>query len=144
MKRPDQIASLHVRLDGRAQVPLYQQIFDDVRGRIVRGELTRGERLPSSRQLASELGVARTTVLEAFDQLAAEGYILAQRASSTRVAPELPDDLGLDPAAAAPRRPGRPPRLSRAARALRALPGGAPRLGDAPRAFRPGAPALDL
>jgi GntR family transcriptional regulator/MocR family aminotransferase len=140
--RPYQFASLLIRLDARAAAPLHEQIFASIRSRILAGELARGVTLPSSRQLAAELGVARTTVLQAFDALAAEGYIVTQAASATRVAPELPDDLDLG-ATGSPARES-PIRLSRIARALGAVPTGTPRLGAAPRAFRPGVPALDL
>jgi len=135
------IVSLLLDVDRRARAPLHEQIFDGVRARILAGELAPNVRLPSSRRLAADLGVARTTVLQAFDALAAEGYLVMRAASATRVAPELP----VEPLARAPRRPQapRPPRLSAVARTLAALPPGTPRLGTAPRAFRPGCPALD-
>ncbi len=149
MIQPDQsvtrgaVASLLLRLDARAELPLHEQIFRATRDRILAGELAPGVRLPSSRQLARDLGVARTTVLQALDGLAAEGLIVTHRASSTRVASELPATLQRQP-----REPrvatGRPARLSRVARALKALPVGTSPTADAPRAFRPGVPALDL
>jgi GntR family transcriptional regulator/MocR family aminotransferase len=143
--RPYQaLASVLVRLDPRGPAPLYHQIFDGIRARILAGELARGAQLPSSRQLAAELGVARTTVLQAFDALAAEGYLVTHAAASTRVAPELPDDLELGARTGAAARRPRPVRLSAFARALPTVSAGAPRLGPAPRAFRPGVPALDL
>ena len=136
------MASLLLRVDPTAATPLHEQIFAGLRTRILAGELPCGLRLPSSRQLAGELGVARTTVLQALDALVAEGYLVARPGSGTRVAPELPlsPEIGRSP-----RRSSRllPPRLSTTARALLAAPSGAPRLGGAPRAFRPGVPALD-
>jgi GntR family transcriptional regulator/MocR family aminotransferase len=140
--RPYQLASLLIRLDGRAAAPLHAQIFDAIRSRILAGELARGVALPSSRQLATELGVARSTVLQAFDALADEGYIVTHAASATRVAPELPDDLDLAPRGAAVR--ATEIRVSKLAHTLRKITDGSPRLGAAPRAFRPGAPAIDL
>jgi GntR family transcriptional regulator / MocR family aminotransferase len=137
------VASLLLRVDGRASKPLHEQIFEGIRARILNGELPRGIRLPSSRALAADLGVARTTVILALDALAAEGYVVTRQGSSTRVAPELPSEPELS-AGLRPLRSLRPPRLSIAARALRSTPSGAPRLGSAPRAFRPGVPALDL
>jgi GntR family transcriptional regulator/MocR family aminotransferase len=146
-KRSDQfrkLASLLLRIDGRAPTPLYQQIYNGLRARILAGALPPAARLPSSRQLAAELGVARTTVLQAFDTLEAEGYLVTRRASSTCVAPELPAGLAFEPEQAAPNTP-RPPRLSTSAKALGpAERQGAPRLGAGVRAFRPGVPALDL
>ncbi|HEU0036245.1 MAG TPA: PLP-dependent aminotransferase family protein [Kofleriaceae bacterium] len=139
------IASLLIRLDPRSDAPLYAQIFDGVRARILAGELARGARLPSSRQLAADLRVSRATVLQAFDALAAEGYITALAQSSTRVALDIPDDLVVKGGGQRDARASnRTLRLSRIARSLRALPTGAPRLAAAPRAFRPGIPALDM
>lgn len=131
-----------IRVDGRVATPLHEQIFDAIRARILAGELPRGMALPSSRQLAADLGVARSTVLQSFAALADEGYIVTHRASATRVAPQLPDDLDIGAGDAAPSRTKI--RISQAARAVRTLPHGTPRLGTAPRAFRPGVPALDL
>ncbi|MEU4766093.1 PLP-dependent aminotransferase family protein [Actinosynnema sp. NPDC023794] len=62
------------------------------------GRLAPGARLPATRRLAGELGLARNTVAAAYDQLVAEGYLTARRGAGTRVAP-LPR---ADPPAAAP------------------------------------------
>ncbi|AKQ67978.1 Transcriptional regulator, GntR family domain / Aspartate aminotransferase [Myxococcus hansupus] len=137
------VTSLLLRLDPRISTPLHEQIFEGVRLRILRGELAPGWRLPSSRQLATELDVARSTVLQALDALAAEGYIVTRAGASTRVAPELPIAPEDRPRSHAAHK-SRGPRLARSARARKAAPVGAPRLGAAPRAFRPGVPALDL
>jgi GntR family transcriptional regulator / MocR family aminotransferase len=136
------VASLLLRVDPRAGTPLHEQILREMRDRILGGGLAPGARLPSSRLLARDLGVSRSTVLQAFDGLAAEGYIVTRAASATRVAPELPAELAdrRSPPATA----HRAPRLSAGARALGSLSSGAPRVGAAPRAFRPGVPALDL
>jgi GntR family transcriptional regulator/MocR family aminotransferase len=142
-KKPDQFATVLVRVDGRSATPLHQQIYEGLRARILAGALPPAARLPSSRQLARDLGVARTTVLQAFAALTAEGYLVARRASSTQVAPELPADLALQPAHAPPAT-SRRPRLSASAKVLAAFERSAPRLGLGARAFRPGAPALDL
>ena len=64
-----------------------------------------GRGLPSSRELAAQLGVARTTVLQALEGLVAEGYVVARARSGLRVAPELPSEPV--------RPPGRPPPPSR-------------------------------
>ncbi|MBN9682296.1 MULTISPECIES: MocR-like pyridoxine biosynthesis transcription factor PdxR [unclassified Corallococcus] len=161
-------SSLLLRLDSRSPTPLHEQLFEGIRARILAGALAPGLRLPSSRQLATELDVARSTVLQALDALTAEGYLVARAGSCTRVAPALPilagdriREPGLPVATRAPssdaRDPrsrlaatrasgsgARGPRLAASARALKASPVGAPRLGAAPRAFRPGVPALDL
>jgi GntR family transcriptional regulator / MocR family aminotransferase len=59
-----------------------------IRAAIRNGRLGAGERLPSSRALASDLGLARGTVAEAYAQLAAEGYLRTSQGAPTRVAPE--------------------------------------------------------
>ncbi|HLL22937.1 MAG TPA: PLP-dependent aminotransferase family protein [Kofleriaceae bacterium] len=135
------LSSLLLRLDRHASVPLHEQIFRAVRERILGNELAPNTRLPSSRQLARDLGVARTTVLQALDGLVAEGLVVTHRASATRVAAELPAKLEGRRADA---RAARPPRLARAVRANPGAAMGAPLLGAGPRAFRPGVPALDL
>ncbi|WP_375754786.1 PLP-dependent aminotransferase family protein [Corallococcus exercitus] len=144
MKTPTGVASsLLLRLDSRSPTPLHEQIFEGIRARILAGALVPGLRIPSSRQLATELAVARSTVLQALDALTAEGYLVARAGSSTRVAPELPGLLEDRNRSLVPRAP-RGPRLASSARTLEPAPVGAPRLGSAPRAFRPGVPALDL
>lgn len=68
---------------------LGRQLSTLLREAIQRGELKPGELLPSTRHLASSLGVSRGTVLEAFEQLIAEGYLEAQAGAGTRVAAAL-------------------------------------------------------
>ena len=62
-----------LRLDATGQ--LYRQIYRALRERIVRGQLRGGNRLPSTRALAEELGVSRNVCILAYEQLEAEGYI---------------------------------------------------------------------
>ena len=58
-----------------SKVPYYQQICDAIRNQVKKGNLRAGERLPSTRLLAENLSVSRSTVQFAYDQLCAEGYI---------------------------------------------------------------------
>jgi GntR family transcriptional regulator/MocR family aminotransferase len=74
-------------LDGDGS--LREQLARALRRDILDGKLAPGERLPSTRTLAADLGVSRTTTQEAYDQLVAEGYLQSQRGSGTRVG-ELP------------------------------------------------------
>ena len=83
---------LFVRIDPRAREPLQAQVCDSIRRAILDGVLHPGTRLPSSRALAADLGISRTTTVLAFDQLAAEGYLTAKSGSGTFVTLELPDD----------------------------------------------------
>lgn len=145
MPRPlRKAAPLGLVLDAASVTPLHRQIGEQVRRAILERRLAPGQRLPSSRLIASELEVARGTVLLAMDQLIAEGYVVAQAASGLSVANDLPDEM-----LTAPRGPlAGPPAndgaataaLSRRARA--ALRDATPTFGfdDAPLAFPTGQP----
>ena len=76
-------------------------VFDRLRQGILAGTFARGVRLPATRSLATELGVARQTVVLAYERLAAEGYVQARTGSGTYVATDLPDTAP-EPAATAP------------------------------------------
>lgn len=73
-------------LDRDADETLTHQLVSLLRRQIVRGRLPIGTRLPSSRALAQQLGVGRNTILEAYDQLLAEGYIGAEAGAGTWIA----------------------------------------------------------
>jgi GntR family transcriptional regulator/MocR family aminotransferase len=77
---------LLLRLDRDAPEPLRVQLEEELREAIRSRRLAAGERLPSSRELAKELGVSRGLVLECYSQLRAEGYLTSQTGSATRVA----------------------------------------------------------
>ncbi len=77
---------LLVRLDRSRPEPLGAQLQHELREAIRAGRLAVGERLPSSRVLARELGVSRGLVLESYAQLTAEGFLSARGGSATRVA----------------------------------------------------------
>ncbi|WP_408009918.1 PLP-dependent aminotransferase family protein [Pseudalkalibacillus sp. A8] len=64
---------------------LPQQVYDQISNRILNNEFQAGERLPSSRELANNIGVSRNVVLEAYDQLMIEGYIEVRPGSGTYV-----------------------------------------------------------
>lgn len=80
---------MFVSLEGTG--PLFQRLYEALRAEILEGRLARGAKLPSSRTLATELNVSRTTVMLAFDQLLAEGYVTGRVGSGTYVACELPE-----------------------------------------------------
>src|SRR5215472_13241313 len=77
---------LWIAVDRSRDTSLIRQVYDQVRLRITRGDLQAGERLPSTRQLAADLHVSRIVILEAYDQLLAEGYIESRQGSGTYVA----------------------------------------------------------
>lgn len=130
----------------RRGAPLQQQLVGELRARILGGRLRGGDRLPSARQLARELGVARITVVLAYGALADEGYIRIEPRRAPRVASVTPE-ARLSVPALAPVRPGKreQPRLARRARELLRQGRGAFLLSDGgPRPFRTGLPPLDL
>jgi len=135
---------LLISLNRRDAVPLAEQIAARVRELIENRALAPGDRVPSSRGLARDLGVARNTVTAAFQHLLAEGYIETRQGGSVRVAATAPP-LRV-PAAVA--RAGRSPlRPGTHHDALESVIAGAPPLvgvRSVPRAFRPSVPAMDL
>jgi GntR family transcriptional regulator/MocR family aminotransferase len=80
-------------LDRNSPAPLHRQIYREWRNGILSGRFRPGDRVPSTREFAATLGVSRSTVSEAWDQLIAEGYLEAVRGSGTFVCRELPDKL---------------------------------------------------
>jgi GntR family transcriptional regulator/MocR family aminotransferase len=75
-------------------VPAYEALAGAIRDGILSGRFRPGDRLPPSRSLARHLGVARNTVLEAYEQLCAEGYLDSRHGSGTFVAADLPGRPG--------------------------------------------------
>jgi GntR family transcriptional regulator / MocR family aminotransferase len=75
-----------VALSREGDAPLHEQIERSIREDIRAGRLSAGSRLPSSRGLATELGISRGVVSEAYGQLAAEGYLIASQGAPVRVA----------------------------------------------------------
>lgn len=126
---------------------LYQQLYAGLRQAILAGRLGSGARLPSTRDLAAALAISRNTVMAAFEQLVAEGYLESRVGDGTYVSPALPDDLALvhkrtrlEPA---PKAKMPLPRFSQRHQTIVAAPMGGATDEHAPRAFRTGIPALD-
>jgi GntR family transcriptional regulator / MocR family aminotransferase len=133
-----------IAFDGDESTPLYRRLYAWIRSAILTGELRPGQKLPSTRYLAAELRVSRITVLCAFQQLSAEGYIESSAGSGTYVTKSIPDQvtrLGF----------GKQPRLinhsrcagSRRISQLSANISPFPTLPFGIEAFRVGLPALD-
>ena len=89
-----------------AGAPLHRQLYEELRHAVLDGRLAAGARLPSTRTLAARLRLSRNTVLGAFAQLLAEGYLEGRVGSGTYVACKLPDDLLEVRGAPAPRGAG--------------------------------------
>ena len=83
---------LVLSIDPSLPRPLHRQLYTSLRLAILERRVKPGARLPSTRHLASALGLARNTVHGAFDQLIAEGYLETRHGSGTYVAASLPDD----------------------------------------------------
>jgi GntR family transcriptional regulator/MocR family aminotransferase len=98
---------LLLALDRRDPEPLRSQLEGQLREAIRTGRLRAGERLPSSRELARELGLSRGLVQDCYGQLQAEGYLSTQVGSATRVAvgaaTEIAQARAAQPGAAAAR-----------------------------------------
>jgi GntR family transcriptional regulator / MocR family aminotransferase len=84
---------LEIEIISSSKIPLHRQLYLAVKAAILSGRLRPGSLLPSSRTIAEDLRVSRTTVLNAFDQLSAEGYLEGKIGSGTRVAHYIPGDL---------------------------------------------------
>ena len=136
---------LPLHLDRRARAPLQRQLYDEIRSAILDGRLRPRARLPATRVLATDAGVSRNTVSEAFNQLLAEGYLEGKVGSGTYVAGTLPDQLLRVGRAQAPS-PEAPPSaagLSARGRMLASIPGSLMRREEALHAFCTGLPAFD-
>ncbi|WP_137993825.1 PLP-dependent aminotransferase family protein [Streptomyces vilmorinianum] len=114
-------SDLHLELRGPG---LRTGLMDALREAVRSGRLEAGVRLPSSRSLAADLGVARNTVADAYAELVAEGWLTARQGSGTRVAQR-----------AVPRRPA-------GAGARQAVPASRPRTGRPAYDLKPGVPDL--
>ena len=131
-------------LDRGGPVPLYRQLYTQVRAQILTGKLAPGDRLPSSETLAKSVGISRITVRTAFDLLVDEGLLLGQVGHGSIVPWDLPSDMTIRTLENKPRAP-----VDRDVDALLSMRGantmanstyGATRV----RAFEPTLPALDL
>ena len=128
--------------------PIHRRIYLSIRGDIVDGLLTPGTHLPSTRQLSSDLHVARGTVVIAYEQLRVEGYLEAEVGAGTRVAAHVPDLCMRAELRSQPRSQGIEARRasSRGRAAFEEFQRGPLDVGSAraPRAFRSTPPAIDV
>ncbi len=129
----------------KAGGPLYRRVYLALKAKIRAGGLGPATKVPSTRALARDLGVSRNTVILAYEQLAAEGYLVSRHRGATSVAGVAPPR-----SAPAPGRPAaeRPAPTSAYARRLTARLDLAPSHPPGPRSalrydFRYGRPAVD-
>lgn len=142
---PRRIGTLELMLPLRGRtLTAHAWLCAALRSEILDGRLRAGARLPSTRDLAHQYSLSRGTIVTAFDQLEAEGYLTSRIGSGTYVSDVRPEELLHAPAtttmAIAARGASRR-RWSAAARRTRAFPSSNPKR---PRAFRTNVPALDL
>lgn len=138
------LVSALVALDSTSPDPLHRQLYLKLRNAIFAGRISPGAQIPSSRELARELGVARNTVLNAVEQLIAEGYLQGEHGSGTYVNRTLPDDTlrvsRLQVSTAKSTRENYP--LSLRSRGLTTISALLPSAGR-PKPFHPAVPAVD-
>lgn len=133
-----------VILDESSTLPLHTQLYEQLRDAVLSGRLAPGTRLPSTRELSRELGVARNTVLNAFDQLGAEGYLEGRVGDGTYVSAQVPDDLfRVDRDHRLQDRPSEAAPLSARGRQMAATAVSPADYRGTPRPFRTSTPALD-
>jgi GntR family transcriptional regulator/MocR family aminotransferase len=144
-RRPSHSTFRAFALDPAGPEALHIQLYEELRQAILGGRLPTASRLPASRELAAVSRVSRNTVLSAYEQLLAEGYIVSRAGSGTFVADAIPEALA--PENGTPdsgQAPGTAPRrISRRGETLRATKLVMPRMPAPPRILRVGLPALD-
>lgn len=142
MKRASAIYFPPITLETNGRYPLYSQLYDWFRKAILDGRLRPGQRVPSTRSLAADLGISRAPVLGAFEQLHAEGYLQTTVGAGTHIASSLPEDRSRFPLErAAGQGHRRPRRVARSATAL--IPKQSEPWFQQTGAFRVSFPALD-
>ena len=82
-----------ISLERNSEMPLYRQLYEFLREQILSGRLSPNTLLPATRSLAQELRISRNTVLNAYKQLLAEGYLESTGGGYTRVTSTLPEQV---------------------------------------------------
>ena len=138
-----------IRLDRTAREPLHQQLYRQIRDELASGNFSGNFfRLPSSRELAADLGISRLTVRLAFSKLHAEGYLRFRIGSGTFIADPLPETFLSARKPKTGRQIHRPPRISERVRSIpdertrKEFDLGAPNAGPG-ISLVPGIPAVD-
>lgn len=115
MKSPTGLLLSAIELDRASAIPLYRQLYLQIRKQILNGRIQGGVRLPSTRTLSIELGLSRITILNAFDQLIAEGFLASRTGAGTYVGTEWENRSIEDEP------PRQPPRLSELSQSMLSL-----------------------
>ena len=77
---------MHIILNNSSMIPIYEQIVDQLKNQIIRGEISENEALPSVRTLSAELKLSALTVKKAYDRLEEEGFVVTVHGKGTFVA----------------------------------------------------------
>jgi GntR family transcriptional regulator/MocR family aminotransferase len=108
MKRRQSWADLYAfEITRTNDTPLFRQLYLQLRSAILSRRLRPGTKLPSTRELASQLRVSRSAAVAAYEQLLAEGYTSGRHGSGTYISPDLPEAID-----------GNPPRRKKPAAAI--------------------------
>jgi len=124
-----------------SKIPIYRQIEDFLRQIILSGKMLPNQKLPSTRELASELGVSRITIKSVYEQLISEGFVQARTGAGTFVSEGLESETPIVPALDTDDKVISSNSLSSAA--LRIAQSQASTRYGSIMPFRPGVPALD-
>ncbi|MFI4995853.1 MAG: PLP-dependent aminotransferase family protein [Hyphomicrobiales bacterium] len=143
VKRAGGALLLSIAIDHDSARPIGTQLYVTLRDLMLSGAIAAGARLPASRTLARDLGVSRTTVIEAYDRLIAEGLVDARVGSGTFVSDVLNSERPRQPAVEGEAGPVRKPSLSKAMGWAVDRFSDRPRLPHAPCAFVTALPAFD-
>lgn len=86
--RKREVIDLHIFIDNKSGIPIYDQIFSQIKNQIISGSVAEDEPLPSIRNLAKELRISVVTTKRAYDELEREGFIYTIPAKGCFVAPK--------------------------------------------------------
>ncbi|HYD81709.1 MAG TPA: PLP-dependent aminotransferase family protein [Paucimonas sp.] len=133
-----------LRLDASSRVPLFRQLYEAIKQAILAGQIGPGIQLPPTRELAVMLRISRQTVLNAYTQLMAEGYLAGTVGKGTFVSEHLPIAAPKPTASPHQQQPPRPLRpLSQRGQRFLDTPTKLNIHADRPTAFRIGMPGID-
>ena len=132
-----------LRLDPSASMPLFRQLYEVIKQAILDGRMGPGIQLPPTRELAELLGISRQTVLNAYTQLTAEGYLSGTIGKGTFVSEQLPISMTRESTApAGSEQPLRP--LSQRGQRFVDMRIAMGTHEERPKAFRIGMPGIDV
>lgn len=77
---------MHIILNNTSMIPIYEQLMEQIKNQIIKGEIREQECLPSVRTLAAELKISALTVKKAYDHLEEEGFVITVHGKGTFVA----------------------------------------------------------